>query len=277
MSSDEAVRGHRLFTPDELATASRCTPRSPGSWPGGSLATRASTSAPAGRSSTQAGRPPRLRARPAATACAAASSSREAGRAAPARRRSRARWPRREAGRRARGCGAAVARGGTCRPRGRHDSPRSRRRRRCRTRDDAAQGRRTRVEKRFPGVVLEPRDRAARRLVQCRSRGGRRRSSGCRRQRSRAGRAPRLGATTRRARGTRGRAAGSRRRRRAAPRHPRRRTDVVAARREVGGDHRLLPILTAADIEEVVRPARRRSRASRRRRRARDRGRPRGC
>ena len=170
---------------------------------------------------SRAGRPPRSRARPAATGVRLVPRARRpAARAPAARRPSRARAPARAASRRATGCAGGAARGGTCR-RARPSAaaleaglavvPEPG--------DDAAERLGARVEDACgPAWFSNPASVPLARPARARTRAGRRRSSAARRRRSRAGRAPAPGMHDRRARGSSGRGAGSRRRRRAARR-----------------------------------------------------------
>ena len=134
---------------------------------------------------------------------------------------------------------------------------RSRTRRRFRNpRRPARAARRPASSTRPSRMVLEAGQRLLALRARARSRAGRRRSCAARPPPSRAGTARRRAAASRRDRGSRARAAGSRRRRRAAQRRRRpTRAIAPASRGEVGRDQRLLAILAAADVEQVVRSA----------------------
>ena len=165
---------------------------------------------------------------------------------------SRARAPARAASPRATGCAAAAARGGTCRWRGRRGSPRSRTAVVPEAGDDPPERLGARIEPRPPGMVLEPCDRAPlpgtsshssrtspiiRRSPATVSCGKRPTPGSDPPWRSTVAAAEQLVAA---ADGQQRRAAG----------------DGLRDRRplgdEIGGDQRLLAVLAAADVEEIV-------------------------
>ena len=129
-SADAAVRGHRLFGLDR-ARGDRPAPADPAL--SRALAARRPDRVPRPALGALEAAAARLRAPAAETACACASSASSSGSKTGALAGLGARRPARAASRRARGCAAAAGRAGTCRPRGRRGSPRSRSRRRCRS------------------------------------------------------------------------------------------------------------------------------------------------
>src|SRR4029079_3471244 len=126
------------------------------------------------------------------------------------------------------------------------------------SRDDTAERLCAGVENRPPGVVLETRDRAARRLVQSALQEDIADHAGLAgdglvREETRAFEPGPVASAV----------AAAEQLVAAAHRQQSRSTcdgvtDRIAARREVGGDHRLLAVLTAADVDEVVRSRRER-------------------